>query len=478
MHSMLTTRVRLGLGLAATLLVVFALPAVASAAKYALVVHKVGKGTVECEVSGNGTPGPCASSYAEGTELILRATPSAGYVFIGWTDEYCSFYESEPCELTIEEEPVTVTAEFGLIPKYALTVKLAGSGKGEVECEVVGSGTVGPCASTYLEGTELALYATPNSGSIFVEWSDEYCFFYGSEPCELTIEEEPVTVTAEFGLIPKYALTVKLAGSGKGEVECEVVGSGTVGPCASTYLEGTELALYAAADPGSEFVEWSGDCLNETCALTIEEPATVTATFKARPPVSFVVIKAGTGTGTVTCNAGTCASSYSEGTKVKLAASAAAGSTFSGFSGGDCSGVASCVVTIKGPTTVTATFNANPQPTCATNASLCPPPPPGKARVAGSARFKGGNAALTIICSGGACKGGLMLTAKVKQGRKTRTVVIGKAPFSLADGASTVLKVKLLGAAKQVLGSGKSLKAKLTGTSIIGSTVKITPSPK
>jgi hypothetical protein len=38
--------------------------------------------------------------------------------------------------------------------------------------------------------------------------------------------------------------------------------------------------------------------------------------------------------------------------------------------------------------------------------------------------------------------------------------------------------VKLLAAAKQELGKGKSIKAKLTGTSIASSTVKLTPASK
>jgi len=473
-------RLRFGLVLTAVLFAAFALPAIASATKYPLKVNKTGtgKGVVKCEVAGSGTAGTCASSYLEGTELVLYATPNAGYVFVEWTDDYCFPYESEPCELTIEEEPVEVTAEFGPIPKYPLTVKLAGTGKGVVKCEVAGSGTAGTCASSYLEGTELVLYATPNPGSEFVEWTDDYCFFYGSEPCELIFEkeEEVAVVTAEFRSIPEYALTAKLAGTGKGVVKCEVAGSGTAGTCASSYLEGTELVLYATPSAGSEFVEWTGDCLNETCELTIEEePLEVTAIFKARPLVSFVVIKSGTGTGTVSCDGGACASSYEQGTKVSLTASAASGSSFSGFSGGGCPGVISCVVTMNGPTAVTATFSANPQPTCATNVSLCPP---GTAKAAATAMVKSGKAELKLTCSGGPCKGTIQLKAKVKQGKKTKTLVIGKASFSLAEGATATLKAKLLTAAKRELDRGKTLSARLGGTAIASSTVKLKPAKK
>src|SRR5207249_8117181 len=87
----------------------------------------------------------------------------------------------------------------------------------------------------------------------------------------------------------------------------------------------------------------------------------VTATFT---PQTFVltVSKAGTGTGTVTSTpAGitcgvTCSASFTNGTAVTLTAAPAAGSTFSGWSGGGCSGTGTCTVTLSAATTVTATF--------------------------------------------------------------------------------------------------------------------------
>jgi hypothetical protein len=163
---------------------------------------------------------------------------------------------------------------------------------------------------------------------------------------------------------------------------------------------------------------------------------------------------------------------------VTLAASPAPGSSFSGFAGGGCSGTGSCIVTINEDTTVTAIFNANPSPTCATDPSLCPPPRPGMAKAAGSAQVKGGKAALKLSCSGGPCQGKLTLTARIKRAYKSTNSVIGKASFSLADGASATLKVKLISSAKQELGRGKTIKAKLTGASIVASTVKLKPAKK
>lgn len=445
---------------------VLALPAGASAAsKYNLTVHKVGTGTVKCEVAGSGTAGTCAASYLEGTELVLYATPGEGMVFRGWIDAYCSFYEAEPCELTLEEA-TTVTAEFGPPPKQPLTVEIEGSGTGTVKCEVAGSGVAGACAAEYQEGTELNLYATPGAGSLFVEWTDGYCSFFGAEPCEeLRFEEEGITVAAEFAMIPKYPLTVESEGSGSGTVKCEVVGSGVSGPCAAAYPEGATVRLLAVADPGSKFVEWGGECdvaVGSKCEVEMSEEKIVAPVFEALPGVSFAVVKVGAGSGTVTCNGVACASSYSEGKEIVLAAAAAPGSTFAGWSGAGCSGTGACTVAVKAGMTVTATFNLKPVPE-----------PEGTAKAGRSAKVSGRKAALKLTCGGGPCKGTLKLTAKLKQGKRLKRTTIGSASFSLASGASKTVAVRISAAAKKALVRAGTLKAALSGTGIAGSTIKL-----
>src|SRR5439155_1567413 len=57
----------------------------------------------------------------------------------------------------------------------------------------------------------------------------------------------------------------------------------------------------------------------------------------------------------ITCGV-TCSASFASGTAVTLTAAPAAGSTFSGWSGGGCTGTGSCVVTLSAAATVTATF--------------------------------------------------------------------------------------------------------------------------
>jgi phospholipase C len=97
-----------------------------------------------------------------------------------------------------------------------------------------------------------------------------------------------------------------------------------------------------------------------TCALTLTEKASVTATFTLLPVLT--VNLGGTGTGAVTSspagiNCGrTCAAAFKSGTQVTLTASPGTGSTFVGWDGA-CSGSGACVVDLTANTSVTATFN-------------------------------------------------------------------------------------------------------------------------
>src|SRR5208283_4138058 len=83
---------------------------------------------------------------------------------------------------------------------------------------------------------------------------------------------------------------------------------------------------------------------------------------------TLTVSDSGTGSGTVTSSPSgiscgtTCSGAYNSGTTVTLTATAAANSTFAGWSGGGCSGTGTCSFSLNANTTVTATFSA-PQPT-------------------------------------------------------------------------------------------------------------------
>jgi len=432
-----------------------------------------GEGTVTSTPAGIDCGSECEAEFEEGEEVELSQSPETGSEFIEWGGA-CS--GTGTCKVTMSEAK-EVKATFNLEPEeFALEISTDGSGEGEVSCEVE-SGPAEPCEAQYLEGTEVALVPEAETGSEFSGWSEDCT---GTGACELTMDEAH-SVTATFDL-ESETLTAEVEGPGSvsapEDIDCP-------GVCAGAYNFGEEVTLTATPDSGAELLEWSGSGVGtcagtstSTCEVGMTADKTVKAIFALEPAPEFnlTIVKAGTGSGSVTCDGGACAAEYPEGTEVTLAATAASGSTFAGWSGAGCSGTASCKVTINADTTVTATFTADPKEEAKKEEPK--PTPEGTAKAAASAPVKSGKASLKLSCSGGPCKGTIQLKAKVKQGKKTKNLVIGKASFSIADGASATLKVKLSGPAKQELTKGKTLKAKTSGAGVSTSTVKLKQAKK
>jgi len=134
--------------------------------------------------------------------------------------------------------------------------------------------------------------------------------------------------------------------------------------------ERTLLTLTATPDDGSTFTGWGGSCSqygNEsTCTLSISGPKDVTAGFgvPAPPPSEFslAVVRSGTGSGYVGGGGGidcgpTCVATFAANSPITLVPVADDDSTFTGWSGGGCSGTGQCTIRITSNTTVTAQFD-------------------------------------------------------------------------------------------------------------------------
>src|SRR5580704_5935545 len=177
------------------------------------------------------------------------------------------------------------------------------------------------------------------------------------------------SVSATFTANPPVTLTVAEAGTGAGQVTSSPAGincSASSNQCAAPFAMGSQVTLTASASAGSSFAGWSGGCTGtSTCQVTMSAAQSVTATFNVIPSFMLSVVPAGNGSGTVTSSpsgincGGTCNASFQQGTQVTLTATAANGSTFAGWSGGGCSGIAPCIVTLGANTSVNASFVAN-----------------------------------------------------------------------------------------------------------------------
>jgi Divergent InlB B-repeat domain len=374
-----------------------------------------------------------------------------------------------------------------------------GTGEGEVECTIHEPGEEiweeEICDGTYPANTKITVEKPePEEGSEFVGFRNGTNSAAG---CSNHQTCGPITLTANSAVdaifdLKQFTLKIEKKGSGGGVVKCEV--DGPPETCAAKYPYETELILIAEANSTSDFIGWVG-CEpeeEEECELTIEEATTVKATFNLQPLLK--IAKTGSGSGVVECEAEgslaePCEGHYPRGTELVLVAEPGVESEFAGWSG-DCSGKEEeCELEMTVTHSVTATFDSTAEDTPeATGPGKVAAPEDeeeeeedffastgGRAKAAGVAKVKGGKAALKLSCRGGPCNGRLKLTAKLKQGGKLKTLTIGQASFKLAKGTSKTLAVKLSGPAKQELRRAGTLKAKLNGSGIAASTLKLKP---
>ncbi len=81
----------------------------------------------------------------------------------------------------------------------------------------------------------------------------------------------------------KGTVTVQLAGTGQGSVQSDPAGIDCPAICSTRLPWGSVIDLMATAQTGSDFTGWSGACSGTgSCLLTIEQDATVTASFTRR----------------------------------------------------------------------------------------------------------------------------------------------------------------------------------------------------
>ena len=196
------------------------------------------------------------------TNTTLTAVPNSGYVFKSWLKNGESFENNTSNSITVEyTEYVVYTAVFGTY--CTITTNVSNNGYGTV--------TNG---DTYLNGTEITLTATPNTGYAFVKWLKNNEEFVGNTENPLTIiVTEDTTYTAVFK--PLYTITTSVNNSTYGSV--------TAG---DTYVQDTSIILIAAQNYGYKFTKWQKDGqdfsgnTSASIKITVTADATYTAIFE------------------------------------------------------------------------------------------------------------------------------------------------------------------------------------------------------
>lgn len=334
---------------------------VAFALKHSLVVSRTGTGvgTVTSAPAGIDCGADCSESFAPGTEVTLTAAPATGSTFGGWSGA-CSGMGT--CRLIVAS-PLMATATFTRL-QHTLTVTKLGAGSGTITSAPPGITCGSDCAEAFDVGAVVTLTATPAMGSQFTGWSGACT---GLDPCVVTMSGA-VDVSATFA-VDRSTVAVNRTGTGSGRVVSSPPGIDCGADCEEPFDHGTIVTLTATPAVGASFDGWSGGGCAGTgpCTFTVTGQTAITASFTMGAN-ALTVLLAGTGAGTVvsappgiTCGAD-CTENFTYGTRVTLTAAAATGSTFSGWSGGGCSGTGTCTLDVTQPTSVTAVFALNQYP--------------------------------------------------------------------------------------------------------------------
>lgn len=300
----------------------------------------------------------CMQDFAGGTNVTLTATPDTGSVFDGWSGD-CPATSMSDTTITLNANS-TCIATFSLLPTVMLDVIVNGPGtggvtsnpSGQIDCSNFGSAD---CDETYNVGEMVTLTATPQPGSLFVNWTgDSECTGDPANPVLSLTMNTDISCEANFS-IQQVMLDVIVNGPGtggvisnpSGQINCSNTGATN---CDETYNIGSTVTLTAVADPGSIFTGWSGDSvctgdpLNPDFTLTMNMDISCEATFIITPrsAVTLNVVIQGPGTCTVTSSPnvincpGDCSESFDPpGVTVDLMANPDPNSTFVDWTG-DC----------------------------------------------------------------------------------------------------------------------------------------------
>ncbi len=287
--------------------------------------------------------------------------------------------------LTTTVAPLTVH----ITPKPVVSVTVGGNGTGTVDSAPAGitacsSAGGAACSHEFDLGTRVILTASPGAGAT-VTW-DSGCIPSGNTCTVNTLGAGGAGVTATFTGPPVLTVTPTTANGSVTSLPSGIATcTSTGGICRASYSRGTTVTLTATAAAGYG-ASWGSGCTSSTattCTVaSLSTDRTVSVSFNPAPQPLTVTPPAG---GTITCGGSSCPATFNTDSSATVAATPLPGYTFSGWTGGTCSGTSPCTFTMPaGGATVGATFTLIPY---SFSAVVAP---------AGTG---------TVLCSGASCPG-------------------------------------------------------------------------
>ncbi len=254
---------------------------------YALNVEVVSNGP---GVGGTVTKAPNAVSYAYGTEVVLTATPTPGWSFVGWSGDWTAAE-------TVTTVPVTANMDIIATfeqDEYTLETLIIAEGVG-----TGGTIEVDPVQATYLYGEPVTITVTPEVGWTFAGWTEGSTGVSGDELVTTLSMSQDVVAIARL-VQNQYELDVNLVHNGEpGAIGGAVIKT----PDFPTFGHGQVVSVTAEAAQGWLFDGWAGDLSGDdpTQSLTMVDDKVITATFTQQHYTIAVTIDGPSGSADAPC---------------------------------------------------------------------------------------------------------------------------------------------------------------------------------
>ena len=200
-------------------------------------------------------PLPTDGTYADGTAVLLTATPDVGFHFAGFSGDAVAATDTVTVLMTADR---TVTASFATDSVTLVVIATNGSV----------SESPPPTGGKYAYGTAVLLAVTPDVGFHFAGFSGDAVATTDTVTVLMTADR---TVTASFATDSVTLVVIATNGSV----------SESPPPTGGKYAYGTAVLLTDTPDEGYHFVDYTGDASAATDTVTVlmTGEKTVTAEF-------------------------------------------------------------------------------------------------------------------------------------------------------------------------------------------------------
>jgi uncharacterized repeat protein (TIGR02543 family) len=203
--------------------------------------------TLTATATTGGSVNPTSQSIVPGTEFSVTATPTAGYVFTGWTvvsgAAPTGFVATEnPLTATMGSENLAVQANFALIPLYKITSVTAAAGITVTN----GANAANARAGGVPAGTVVTLTASAAVGYTLIGFTVS-----GATDTDAAIGT--VTFT-----MPSADVTVSTTSQLSARtVTATATTGGSVNPTSQSIVPGATFSIQATPSSGNQFYGWT-----------------------------------------------------------------------------------------------------------------------------------------------------------------------------------------------------------------------------